>query len=154
LLFAGFDKGRRAHIFSITECGRITFHDAVGYAAIGGGALRALLSVSALPFAKRLPLSLGIWGILAAKFAAESADGVGEETVLTILEPCTRSSPVFDEYQIKKLRTMWENLPRFPSGDEPAKRISGQLTMFQTFGFLGQNCRPTPSVSEKLENWT
>ena len=56
LLFAGFDKNKRAHIFTITECGRIDFSpDRIGFAAIGSGAPRAQVSLSAYPFKKISP---------------------------------------------------------------------------------------------------
>jgi hypothetical protein len=148
LLFAGFDKKRRAHIFTITECGRISFCDSQGYAAIGSGALRALLALSAYPFKKNIPLSEGIFGIAAAKFAAEAADGVGEEIILTVLEPNTDASPAFGEHGLKKLRGMWIDLPRFPKA--ATTQVWAELNLFQSFGYLGRNSSPEPSISEKV----
>lgn len=147
LLFAGFDRKGSAHLFTISEHGKISYCDKPGYAAIGSGAWRALLALSTYDFKGSLPLSEAIFGIMAAKFAAESADGVGEETILTMLESGQDSSPIFDSYQVGKLRGMWKNLPRFP-GEETTKQIWGQLAMFQAFGYWGINNPPTkPSIS-------
>jgi 20S proteasome alpha/beta subunit len=135
LLFAGFDKEKQAHIFTITESGKIDFHDRFGYAAIGSGALRALLALSSYPFKRGLPLSEAIFGIAAAKFAAEGAEGVGEETILTVLEANTRTSGIFPNQTIPVLRKMWRDLPRFP-GEDATEEIWNQLTIFQQLGWL------------------
>jgi len=151
LLFAGFDKNGKAHLFVISEHGRISYCDKQGYAAIGSGAMRAALALSSYGFRGDLPLSNAIFGMIAAKFSAESADGVGEETILTVMESRSDQSPVFDSYQVKKLREMWEKLPRFP-GNVATEQIWAQLTMFQAFGYWGINNPPTkPSISEKSE---
>lgn len=147
LLFAGFDKTRKAHVFTITENGKISFWDEEGFAAIGSGAWRALLSLSSYPLKRKLPLSEAIFGVAAAKFSAEMADGVGEETVLTILEPSADASPVFPDHTINKLRDMWIKLPRFPEG--ATTQIWGDIAHFQVFGYLGKNCEPKRSASER-----
>ena len=141
LLFTGFDKNGNAHLFVISEHGKISYCDKQGYAAIGSGAVRAALALSSYGFRSDLPFSKAIFGMVAAKFAAESADGVGEETILTVMESKSDKSPVFDSYQVKKLREMWEQLPRFP-GNEATEQIWAQLSMFQTFGYWGVNNPP------------
>ncbi len=149
LLFAGFDKQRRAHIFTITECGKIRFYDRVGYAAIGSGEWQATLALSAYSFRKNLDFSKAVFGIAAAKFAAEGAEGVGQETILTVLEPRTKRAPVFSEIRVENLREMWAELPRFP-GNEAIDEIWKELNMFQQAGWLTKNRAPKPSISEKL----
>lgn len=148
LLFAGFDKERRPHIFTIAESGEIGFSDIQGYAVIGSGALRALLSLSSYPFRKRLGLSEAVFAIAASKFAAEAADGVGEETVLTILEPKTPESPTFGDDVIRDLRIQWKNLPRFPK--DATKTIWEEIVSFQQYGFLSSNKSLKPSASERV----
>lgn len=149
LLFAGFDKVRRAHIFTIQESGKIGFCDAHGFAAIGSGAWRALLTLSSYPFKRELPLSHSIFGIASAKFASEVADGVGKETILTILEPRTTAAPVFTELGVTRLRKMWEELPRFPK--EATTNVWQELEEFQRLGWLGKNKPLKPSNYEKLQ---
>jgi hypothetical protein len=135
LLFAGFDKNRQAHIFTLTEFGKITYCDKVGFAAIGSGYWRASVALSSYPFTRLLPFSHAVFGILAAKFAAESADGVGDETILTVLEPQMVSAPVFWDHTVISLKRLWEQLPRFP-GEEATKTIWQELSGFQNFGWL------------------
>jgi 20S proteasome alpha/beta subunit len=149
LLFAGFDRNRHAHIFTITECGRIGFYDTIGYAAIGSGALRASVALASYPFRRQAPFSEAIFGIAAAKFAAEAADGVGEETILSVLEPKTQRSPIFMDQAINDLRTMWNDLPRFPE-KEAMRVIWNQLTQFQQVGWLKSNRQLKPSIAEKV----
>jgi 20S proteasome alpha/beta subunit len=148
LLFAGFCKEGRAHIFTIEEAGKIGFHDAEGYAAIGSGGWRALLSLSSYPFKRSLPLSEAIFGVAAAKFSAESANGVGEETNLTVLEPGRDTSPVFSDPSIKELRKMWIDLPRFP-GNNASEVVWKQLKFFQDVGWLKKPDAPKPLASQK-----
>jgi len=149
LLFAGFDKERRAHIFTITECGKINFYDRIGYAAIGSGSWRALVALSNYSFRRNLDLSKAIFGIAAAKFAAEAADGVGEETILTVLEPRRRTSPVFMDHRVENLKEIWQEIPRFP-GNEAVEEIWKELTNFQEYGWLCKNKPLKPSIQEKV----
>jgi 20S proteasome alpha/beta subunit len=135
LLFAGFDRKKQAHIFTISESGKIDFWDRGGYAAIGSGGWRSMLALSSFPFKQQLDLSQAIFGVAAAKFAAEAADGVGEETILTLLEANSESSPVFPDHAIPVLRRMWRELPRFP-GQPATTEIWRHLSMFQQFGWL------------------
>lgn len=150
LLFAGFDGGRRPHLFTITGCGKISFCDKEGYAAIGSGAWRALLALSAYPFRRAIPFSEAIFGIVASKFYAEAADGVGEETILTVLEPKSKNSPVFWDNSITSLRKMWRELPRFP-GEKATGEIWKELKSFQDHGWLIKPRSLKPSIAEKLE---
>lgn len=149
LLFAGFDRKKKAHLFTVTGCGRISFCDKEGYAAIGSGAWRALLALSSYPLKRTLPFSEAIFGVIASKFYAEGAEGVGAETVLTVLEPKIKNSPAFWDYRVNSLRKLWAELPRFP-GPQATEEIWQELTNFQHFGYL-KNRHLTPSVPEKLE---
>jgi hypothetical protein len=141
LLFAGFDKRGKAHIFTVTENGKINFCDKEGYAAIGSGSLRALISLSDYPFSRRLGLSEAVFGVAAAKFAAESADGVGKETMMSILQANAKTSPVFSDHGIETLRKMWRNLPRRPV--EATRSIWQEITKFQQLGWLNNPKRPS-----------
>lgn len=149
LLFAGYDRKRWAHLFTISESGKITFCDKEGFAAIGSGAWRALLALSSYPFKSELPLSNAIFGIVAAKFAAEAADGVGKETILTILEAGQTSLPVFGS--VSSLRKLWEDLPRFP-GDSASAEIWNELTTFQQLGWLRNPKRKLDRAGQKSKS--
>jgi hypothetical protein len=93
-------------------------------------------------------LSEAVFAIAASKFAAEAADGVGEETVLTILEPKTPESPTFGDDVIRDLRIQWKNLPRFPK--DATKTIWEEIVSFQQYGFLSSNKSLKPSASERV----
>lgn len=139
LLFAGFDKHGQAHLFTI-EGGKVTYLDKVGFAAIGSGAWRARVALSSYRFVRPLPFSQAIFGILAAKFSAEAADGVGDDTILTVLEPEMVGSPVFWDHTIDALRRLWLGLPRFPN--EAEKTIWEALNDFQQSGYLSRGREP------------
>jgi len=119
LLFAGFDSKKQPHIFVVSERGRIQYCDTEGFAAIGSGGWRSLVALSSYQFKRNLPFSQAVFGIAAAKFAAESeAEGVGKETILAILEPKTKASPVMSDRRMDSLKALWSNLPRFPKEAE------------------------------------
>lgn len=118
LLFAGFDSTKKPHIFVICEGGKIQYCDTEGFAAIGSGGWRSLVALSSYQFNRSLPFSQAVFGIAAAKFAAESAEGVGEKTILAVLEPDTETSPVWSEMRMRELKTHWAQLPRFPKEAE------------------------------------
>lgn len=117
LLIVGFDKLKGPHIFVIGEHGRIQYCDTEGFAAIGSGGWRALVALSSYPFKRNLPFTEAIFSVMAAKFAAESQSyGVGEETIVALLERNQRASPVMSDFLVKTLRKLWHGLPRLPEG--------------------------------------
>jgi len=119
LLFAGFDKHKRAHLFTISERGKISYCDTEGFAVIGSGYLAAAMSLSTFPFKRSLPLSQAVFSIAAAKFSAEeSADGVGKETILALQAPDSQIAPAFPNHAIERLKWAWATLPRIPEGAE------------------------------------
>jgi len=121
LLFAGFDIKQKPHIFVIKERGRIQYCDTEGFAAIGSGGWRSLVALSSYPFRRNLAISKAIFAVATAKFAAESeAEGVGEDTVLAILEPKASISPVMPDQCVNKLREIWKGLPRVTEEAESA----------------------------------
>jgi len=150
LLFAGFDRHRRAHLFTITDSGRISYRDKIGFAAIGSGEWLAQVALSSYPFKRPLPLSHAIFGIASAKFAAEAAGQVGQETILTILEPNSLSSPVFWDHTIDALRKHYLQLTRFPS-EGTSIVIWKELQGFQVSGFLGKVVPLKPTIAEKVK---
>jgi hypothetical protein len=78
-----------------------------------------MVALSSYEFNRWLPFSEAVFGIAAAKFAAETgAEGVGEETDLVLIEPGTKSHPVMSGVRMDKLRKLWKKLPRFPKEAE------------------------------------
>lgn len=118
LLFLGFDSVGIPHLFVITEYGKIQYCDIEGFAAIGSGAYTAFMALSAFKFNQWMTRGEAVYAMLAAKFAAETADGVGEETLLFIFKAgdVRRTIPGLVPSAIKELRGEWEKLPRIPNG--------------------------------------
>jgi 20S proteasome alpha/beta subunit len=119
LLFLGFDKVDRPHLFVITEYGKIQYCDMEGFAAIGSGAWAFWAALSQFGFNRNIPRGQAMYGMLAAKFAAESAEGVGRQTVFMIVKPSDRLErmvPGLLPKDIKEVRAGWQELPRIPTG--------------------------------------
>lgn len=118
LLFAGFDDIDQPHIFVISGFGKIQFCDIEGYAAIGSGFWTAMTALADYPYIKHLPPGEAIYSLLAAKFAAEVADGVGESTAFLMFraDNRNRSIPGLRPPAIDEIRKKWEKLPRIPDG--------------------------------------
>jgi 20S proteasome alpha/beta subunit len=84
LLVCGVDSSDFPHVFRIrSPSGAFVYDDAVGHAAIGSGAQMALGSLGSRKIAA-LPLRDLIFRVCEAKFAAETAHGVGRSTILTV----------------------------------------------------------------------
>jgi hypothetical protein len=117
LLFFGFDNHKAAHLFVITEHGRIQYCDIEGVAAIGSGAWAAITALTSYPYNRHLPIGEAVYSMLAAKYAAErSADGVGEDTTIVVLKPNQPSTSNLSKNMVKAMREKWKALPRIPEG--------------------------------------
>ncbi|MFI5095396.1 MAG: hypothetical protein ACHQIK_18330 [Candidatus Acidiferrales bacterium] len=128
LLFIGFDDAGRPHIFVITEYGKIQYCDAEGFAVIGSGAYNAQHVLSHSRFNRFMLRGEAAYCLLAAKFAAESADGVGETTAFMILKATDRlgrTVPGLNADDIEKIKDEWKAMPVFPQG--AAERIETVL---------------------------
>jgi hypothetical protein len=131
LLFCGFDDKRKPHIFVISGPGKIQYCDTPGFAAIGSGGWAAFISLASHPFTSSLSREEAAYCLLAAKFASESAEGVGQQTVLQLLEPGEAwSSFMFDD-NIDKVREKWRTLPRIPDG--AVSEIKASLKRYDGF---------------------
>jgi len=119
LLIAGFDKDGQPHLFVISERGKIQYCDITGFAAIGSGQWRALVELSTFRFNRHLSLTEATYGVMTAKYAAESASGVGESTIIAFLKPKQKGFVEFPEDEELDFRwNYWKNLPRIPEGYE------------------------------------
>jgi hypothetical protein len=116
LLFIGFDDVGKPHIFVITEYGKIQWCDLFAFAAIGSGAWIAHHALAQFGYNRFMARSEATYGLLAAKFASESADGVGKKTGFLILKDADRLGRTVPGLNVKDIRTIkqdWEGLPRY-----------------------------------------
>lgn len=115
----GFDPTRKARIFVLNDQGLIIETDPLSFAAIGSGAYGAesILFFNKYRFTASIPEA--IYRACEAKFIAESATDVGEETVIVVMGKNGKGPILFDE-QIKQIRDLWESQgkPRKPIGME------------------------------------
>jgi hypothetical protein len=118
LLFYGFDKNKRAHIFSI-EDGNVMYHDNVGYCGIGSGKDIAEQYLAAFPYRQINPFWQAVYSVLAAKFQAETATDVGSKWTLALVERAQQDFVLLiDQKLIKKIKAKWEKIPKIPAGVE------------------------------------
>lgn len=106
-LVYGFDN-QKPHIFTIQNRGEIAHFDQPGFWAIGSGqtsALGSLFSIVGHPISVRRPEDV-LFLLCRAKFAAESAPGVGENTMAVILKSNGNRSVLFHE-ELKKIKEIW-----------------------------------------------
>jgi len=97
-----------AHIFSITGSGEVSYYDIGGFWAIGSGqtsALGALFGLRSSVIYKQLPDALYLLG--KAKFSAESALGVGKETIAFVLE-ANSDRYLVHPAEMQKIKVIWE----------------------------------------------
>ena len=119
LLFVGFDDTGRPHIFVITEFGKIQYCDTYGFAVIGSGCWPAQYTLGRFGFNKNLSRGEAAYALLAAKFAAESADGVGENTAFMMLKADDRMGRTvsgLNTDDIAAIKAKWNGLALIPSG--------------------------------------
>ena len=117
LLFFGFDDKASPHLFVISEQGKIQYCDIEGVAAIGSGAWAAIMSLTSYPYRRHLPIGEAVYSLLAAKYAAEqSAEGVGEETIVIVLKPKQTLFTTLSTKMVKAMREKWKALSRIPEG--------------------------------------
>jgi 20S proteasome alpha/beta subunit len=129
LLFCGFDEKRRPHLFVISGRGKIQYCDTPGFAAIGSGSWATYIALASYPYNTALKREEATYCLLAAKFASESAEGVGLETVIHIIEPGSSYSTFLLDDTINNVRDKWRTLPRIPIG--VADEIKTALAKFQ-----------------------
>lgn len=130
LLVSGFDPKKEPHIFNICDPGQATEYDKMGFWAIGSGAHSALGMMFAQKYNVQESLHLCVYKVLAAKFAAESAEGVGKETVVYVLNPAAPLPLWLDSDEILEVRKKYDELKRVPDNIES-----------QIEGYLGSNMK-------------
>jgi ATP-dependent protease HslVU (ClpYQ) peptidase subunit len=117
LLFFGHDGKHRPHIFTVENPGNVCNHDLIGFWAIGSGSNRAMSSLFAHPYNCTDSLWKATYIAYEAKFMAESAGGVGKETVSVVMRPDGKASA---SVSCPELRQFWESAgrPRVPAEAE------------------------------------
>ena len=117
-LFVGF-RANEPHLFVISGPGNITYCDAQGYAAIGSGAFAAQMSLERHPYDRNKPMAECIYAVIAAKFAAESADGVGPDSAVYVYNSKARQKMrtlSLKPERLEELKQQWKDLPKIPIG--------------------------------------
>ena len=118
-LVYGFDANGDGHIFTF-ENGRTKSCDKAGMWAIGSGDYSALstlfFAAKQYRFNQNKPLSEALYVALAAKFMAESAEGVGERTFLVVNQANHLSGFFRHDGFIEEYRKRWfdEHAPKWP----------------------------------------
>lgn len=115
-LVCGFSGGE-GHLFTVRNPGVIEVHDNPGYYAIGNGGLAAMSTLSFFTQSTITFLDRTLYNVLCAKFMAESASDVGEQSFVWLISPRKGPSGLnFDIYT--EIRNAWEKegKPKVPEG--------------------------------------
>lgn len=109
-LVFGFEDPQdpKPHIFTIDGRGEVSYYDIGGFGAIGSGqtsALGTLFGLRGSVTYKELPDALYL--LAKAKFAAESALGVGKETIAFVLQADSERYLVHTA-EMRKIKAVWE----------------------------------------------
>jgi 20S proteasome alpha/beta subunit len=114
----------RAHIFEIDNPGICDDHRDLGYWAVGSGAAMALASITSYPLG--IDVENVLFRVCEAKFAAETANGVGKFTQAMVM---TKSGDILAllSNDIAKLRKIWRDRATAPPPPEALDLIRGQL---------------------------
>lgn len=127
LLIGGFDSSGEQHILEMSGAGIITRIDQLGFHAIGNGrflALGALYPFLEVGYADEF--SEVVYRTIAAKFAAESAPGVGPETMAMSLSRSGPDAALFGA-DLLELRAKWLPAVRPPVPEGALEIISKSL---------------------------
>jgi hypothetical protein len=123
VLVVGWEKERKIPlIFSVSRDG-LASHALDGIAAIGSGADIAVSTMLVLQQSRLMTLEETIYSVAAAKFAAESCEGVGKTTTMFVSWKRTEDDPkglptgnFVPPADLEELRRVWEKhgKPRIP----------------------------------------
>lgn len=125
-LLCGFDTEGHGHIRYIDTQGPPQDYDALGFYAIGTGGNAALSSlchsVEHLHLGRDVSSALVAYHCIAAKFMAESASDVGQDTFVSFEKKDSQARFITPLYGMDYLRKQWvkHGSPRVPRGIESA----------------------------------
>lgn len=124
-LVFGFDQLGQAHIFEVSEGanGDVTdkVMDEIGFWAIGSGQYSALSVLFFHEYSKTKEVPIAIYRVAEAKFMAESAQGVGKYTAVSIFKP-DLTACFLGQAKLNEIKAAWEaeGAPRTPKNVEKA----------------------------------
>jgi hypothetical protein len=151
LLFAGFDEDSAPHIFVISGPGRVEPYDYISRAAIGTGAVAALFWLSYQGFAARPGIGEAVLAAVWAKFFAERATDVGEQTIVTVMRPNRDYAIGLSDEEVKGARDAWDKLEKTdaPTATSIERKIESTFSLYDAF--RGKNKQISQSASRKSE---
>jgi 20S proteasome alpha/beta subunit len=152
LLVCGFDDTRASHVLTVNDPGIVKEHNVAGYWAVGSGAYQAIGTLASRGHNGLQNLESAVYNLCEAKFAAESAPGVGKETVILVIgEDHSMSTLRPDE--IASLRKEWEAIGKPRKLRTKAKELIEQSLRKNASRLTGPNrvqtSKPTSSSSDK-----
>ena len=106
IIIAGVDP-EEAHIYGIRHPGEVDCYDALGYHAIGIGAMHAVSSLIANGYIPNIGRKMAVYLAYEAKKNAENAPGVGQDTDMAIIT-VTDNQPIARE-QISLLEEIYDS---------------------------------------------
>jgi hypothetical protein len=122
-LVYGFDDEGDPHIFTTSNPGKVEVYDKPGFWAIGAGKTAAISMLAALgQHPHRNSMHETIYNVLAAKYIAEGASDVGEETWLFIQKQGC-SAITYEPNMERKVRIIWKEKGRPKTNDEAVKLL-------------------------------
>lgn len=106
-LVAGFDEDGAFHLFGVSDPGVISYWDLPGFWAIGSGATAALGSLFNSGHTRYKNTHSALYNLCSAKFAAESATGVGKGTAVGVFYQDRRFAVMMGS-ELDPIRKLWE----------------------------------------------
>lgn len=127
-LVAGFDSAYTPHLFSVCERSTAQHHEHLGFHAIGTGSYLALAALygSQGQVQDLLDLSETIYRVCDAKFLGERALGVGQKTVLLVIEHEMLPMALFPA-QLEPVKDAWRARNKLPAPREAKEAIAKQV---------------------------
>ena len=119
----GYDTRRATQLFEVNGQGGVTDRMAFRYAVIGSGYSIASASLKLKPLA--IDFDSMLYRLLTAKFAAETASGVGKPTTVTFKRRDQHDQVMWPE-EIEKFRAIWNGEMRQHEPVE-ALKLAGQI---------------------------
>lgn len=145
-LILGFDANTGSpHIFEIGNPGICSDHRSVGYWAIGSGAAMALASITSRPLA--ISVEEVLIQLCEAKFSAETASGVGNDTLAMAIYKDGTMLPLLGD-EMGKLREIWKDRmmarPSFETLDWLRNQLKKRASGLKGRKLLAADSSPNP----------
>lgn len=122
----GHDANEAPHLFEVNS-GVIANRLQMQYVAIGTGSSMANSALRLKPMDHTLPST--VYRLLAAKFSAETATGIGRSTTLTVKVKGKRDQPIFVN-TIETIRDVWDKERKKGEPEEALSALEAALSPF------------------------